>query len=344
VIHTLGHLFARSNERHVRRLLYKFWLSPALMLVVACLTLVSASVHAQTHQSSPATGSRPAPKRRVAESHDCGDGVRLQLSSPESSQGGLLEVQVDSGSPLAELKAEWAGHALPFWTEDRNDGNDDVHHALLGVDLERPAGTYELKLAGQLAGGQALSCSAAVSVKAGHFAIERLRVAQQFVEPNPKELERAKGETQRLREIYASVTPERLWRGKFRLPLDSVASARNFGRRRVLNGQPGSPHSGVDIPAVTGTPVHATQRGRVVLAEPLYFSGNTVVLDHGLGLYTLYGHLDSIAVAVGDLVEAGALLGTVGATGRVTGPHLHWGLVVNEARVDPLRLVALPAG
>jgi murein DD-endopeptidase MepM/ murein hydrolase activator NlpD len=251
-------------------------------------------------------------------------------------------MEVHSGSPLAELKAEWAGHALPFWTDDRNDGNDDVHRALLGIDLERPPGTYELKLAGQLAGGQVLNCSATVSVKAGHFAIERLRVAQQFVEPSPKDLERAKQETQRLREIYAGVTPERLWQGQFRLPLDGVQTARNFGRRRVLNGQPGSPHSGVDIPAVTGTPAHATQRGRVVLAEPLYFSGNTVVLDHGLGLYTLYGHLDSIAVAVGDQVEAGTLLGNVGATGRVTGPHLHWGLVVNEARVNPLQLVALP--
>lgn len=310
-----------------------------MMLVVACLTLVSASGHAQAPQSSPATGSRLAPKRRPATSRDCGNGVRVRLSSSESTQGGLLEVEVRSGSPLAELKAQWAGHTLPFWADD---SHDDVRRALLGIDLERPAGRYDLTLAGQLQSGHPLSCSAVVSIKAGRFAIERLRVAQQFVEPSPKDLERAKQETQRLREIYASVTPERLWQGKFRLPLDGVQTARNFGRRRVLNGQPGSPHSGVDIPAVTGTPVHAAQRGRVVLAEPLYFSGNTVVLDHGLGLYTLYGHLDSIAVAAGDLVEASALLGKVGATGRVTGPHLHWGLVVNEARVNPLQLVALP--
>lgn len=99
----------------------------------------------------------------------------------------------------------------------------------------------------------------------------------------------------------------------------------NFGRRRILNGQPRSPHTGLDLPAAQGTLVHAAQRGRVVLAENLFFTGNTVILDHGLGLYTLYGHLKSMSVAVGGVVEVGTILGRVGATGRATGPHLHWG-------------------
>jgi murein DD-endopeptidase MepM/ murein hydrolase activator NlpD len=120
-----------------------------------------------------------------------------------------------------------------------------------------------------------------------------------------------------------------------------VKTGGNFGKRRVLNGQPGSPHSGVDFPAPTGTPVHAAQRGRVVLAEPLYFSGNTVIVDHGLSVYTLYGHFSQIDVKPGDLVETSAVLGKVGATGRVTGPHLHWGLTVNHARVNAMAIVAL---
>ena len=110
---------------------------------------------------------------------------------------------------------------------------------------------------------------------------------------------------------------------------------------RILNGNPGSPHGGADFPAVTGTPVHAAQRGNVALAEELFFSGNTVVLDHGLGIYTFYGHLSEIDVKAGDALEAGAVLGKVGATGRVTGPHLHWGLTVERARVNPLLLVKL---
>jgi Membrane proteins related to metalloendopeptidases len=108
-----------------------------------------------------------------------------------------------------------------------------------------------------------------------------------------------------------------------------------------LNGQSRSPHTGADFPALTGTAVHATQAGRVVLAEELYFSGNTVIVDHGLGVYSLYGHLSVIDVTTGDNVKAGSVLGKVGATGRVTGPHLHWGMTVNRARVDPVRLVSL---
>jgi len=97
----------------------------------------------------------------------------------------------------------------------------------------------------------------------------------------------------------------------------------------------------VDLPGTTGTPVHAAQRGRVALAEELFFSGNTVVVDHGLGIYTFYGHLSEIDVKAGDALETGAVLGKVGATGRVTGPHLHWGLTVERARVNPLFLVKL---
>ena len=279
-------------------------------------------------------------------SRDCAPGVELRLSSPKSSQGSLLLVEVRSSAPLAELKGAWAGQALPFWRDDgpddsRNGSHEDVRRALIGVDLQRPAGKYDLQLSAQAESGERVRCGAVVAVKAGRFANERLRVAPKFVEPSPEELKRAEQERQRLRETFARVTPERLWQGHFRLPLDGARTAGNFGRRRILNGQPGSPHSGADFPAAAGTPVHAAQRGRVMLAEELFFSGNTVLVDHGLGIYTFYGHLESIGVAAGDVVEAGVVLGRVGATGRATGPHLHWGLTVNGARVNPLQIVTL---
>ncbi len=275
---------------------------------------------------------------KTEDARTCGNGVQLRLSSTKSSQGGLLLVEVRSPSPLVDLKSEWLGQPLQFW----QDGTDkNVRRALLGVDLERPAGQYDLTLSAQMKSGEPVTCSAPVTVKAGAFATERLHVGRKFVEPSPKELERAKSETQRLQELFAHVTPERLWQGRFRLPVDGVGAAKNFGRRRILNGQSRTPHSGEDFPAAAGALVHAAQRGRVVLAEELFFSGNTVVLDHGLGLYTFYGHLESIAVKVGDVVEAGTPLGRVGATGRVTGPHLHWAVHLNEARVSPLQLVAL---
>jgi len=269
---------------------------------------------------------------------DCGKGIELRLSSPAPAQGTLLLAEVHALSPLADAKGEWDSRAIPFWQSDM-DGK--VWRALLGADLEKPAGEYAFKVTAQRQGSDSVSCTASIAISEGYFPSENLQVENKFVEPDPEQLARAKEEGERLREIFERVSPERLWQGRFRLPLTGVTKGGNFGRRRTLNGQPGSPHTGVDFPSPAGTPVHAAQRGRVVLAESLYFPGNTVILDHGLGVYTLYGHLSEISVKVGDVVERGALLGKVGATGRVTGPHLHWGLTVNKARVNALQIVKL---
>src|SRR6266849_981297 len=268
----------------------------------------------------------------------CTPGTTLHLSAPASSQGGLLLIEVKSTKPLAEVTGEWEGRSVPFW---RDSEDDRQRKGLLGVDLEKAPGEYELKVTGQTASGEKISCSAQVAVRKGRFATENLQVGKQFVEPSPEQIKRADEERQKLRDIFDRVTPERLWDGKFRIPLDGVTTGTNFGKRRILNGNPGSPHTGMDFPAATGTPVRATQRGRVALAEELFFAGNTVVLDHGLGIYTFYGHLSEIGVKAGDALETGAVLGKVGATGRVTGPHLHWGLTVERARVNPLQLVTL---
>jgi len=281
----------------------------------------------------------------AAQGEDCGSGVRLQLSAPSAAQGSLLLVTVRSAKPIVEVSGRWNERVVPFWlAREKEQGatSAEVRHALLGVDLEKPAGKYEFTVAAQMPGGAQVSCREMVEVKEGHFPTESLTVKKQFVEPDPEQLARAEAETRRLREIFDRVTPERLWNGPFRLPLDGEFKGANFGRRRVLNGHPGSPHTGVDFPAPTGTPVHASQSGRVVLAEPLFFSGNTVIVDHGLGIYTLYCHFSEIDAKVGETVKAGAILGKVGATGRVTGPHLHWGLTVERARVNALDIVKVP--
>jgi murein DD-endopeptidase MepM/ murein hydrolase activator NlpD len=272
------------------------------------------------------------------EARSCNAEATLRLSSPVSSQGSLLLVELKSARPLTEVKGDWGGRSVPFWQED---GREAVHAGLLGVDLEKAPGRYELKVTAQKAAGEKVVCSANITVRAGKFATERLRVGKEFVEPNPEQVKRANEERDRLREIFDRVTPERLWNGKFRVPLNGVTAGSNFGKRRILNGNPGSPHGGADLPGMTSTPVHAAQRGRVVLADELFFAGNTVVLDHGLGIYTFYGHLSEISAKVGDILEAGDVLGKVGATGRVTGPHLHWGLTVERARVNPLQIVKL---
>jgi murein DD-endopeptidase MepM/ murein hydrolase activator NlpD len=272
----------------------------------------------------------------------CGKSAELRLSSPSSNQGGLLLAELRSKKPLREPKGKWDGKEIVFWNRKAaEEARPIVFRALLGVDLEQPAGKYVFAVSAESQSGETVSCTASVRVRAGHFAIESLQVAKQFVEPDPEQIKRGQEEQKKLREIFASVTPERLWQGSFRIPLEGVTSGKNFGKRRILNGQAGSPHGGVDLPGVTGTPVYAAQSGRIALAEELFFSGNTVVIDHGLGIYTFYGHLSEISVKAGDAVIAGALLGKVGATGRVTGPHLHWGLTVCRARVDPLEIVKL---
>jgi len=307
----------------------------------------------------------------------CTAGTTVRLSAPEASQGSLLLIALKSTKSLAEVQGDWGGRSVPMWRAGSDDARrkgllgidlekhiasvrrDDhvdsavaeaqafheLHAPLLDlgwqVDLEKEPGEYGLKITGETASGEKVSCSVKVAVRQGRFATERLQVGTEFVEPNPEQVKRANEERQKLRDIFDRVTPERLWDGPFRVPLDGVTTGSNFGKRRILNGNAGSPHGGADFPAVTGTPVHAAQRGNVALAEELFFSGNTVVLDHGLGIYTFYGHLSEIDVKAGDALEAGAVLGKVGATGRVTGPHLHWGLTVERARVNPLLLVKL---
>ncbi len=280
----------------------------------------------------------------ASRAEECGNGVELKLSAAEAAQGTLLLAQIGSDKPLSEVTGKWNEREVPFWQEpekSRGSSSVDVRDALLGVDLEKAAGKYEFSVSAELQSGERVSCRIAIEVRAGHFTTENLTVKKQFVEPNPEQEARAAEETKRLREIYDRVTPERLWDGPFRMPLDGDFKGSNFGKRRVLNGHPGSPHGGVDFPAPTGTPVHAAQKGRVVLAEELFFSGNTVIVNHGLGIYTFYCHFSEIDANVGDEVAAGTVLGKVGATGRVTGPHLHWGLEVQRSRVNALELLSV---
>jgi murein DD-endopeptidase MepM/ murein hydrolase activator NlpD len=292
-----------------------------------------------------ATQKHVAHKTSSAATVSCGANASVTLSATEPSQGSLILAELSARVPVKSVGAKWGTEEIAFWPSEAAASaatKTQKWLTLLAIDLEKPPGEYPIDVAVQPKQGAPATCQVTIHVIGGKFPTENLHVAPQFVEPNPEQLERAKKEQQRLREIYATVTPEKLWQGKFRVPLDGVTSGANFGRRRVLNGQPGSPHSGVDFPAPAGTPVHAAQAGRVVLAEALFFAGNTVIIDHGFGIYTLYGHLSEISAKVGDNLQAGEVLGKVGATGRVTGPHLHWGLSVDRSRVNALQIVNLP--
>lgn len=264
----------------------------------------------------------------------CSNTVTMRLSSVITTQGALLLADVTSTKPLPEIHAQWARNDIPLW----NYGTAGNHRGLIGVDLEKAPGKYDWQISWNSNGTES-TCTLVVTVRPGKFPTEHLKVEKQFVEPDPEQQKRAEEDQKKMRAIYATLTPEKLWSGKFQMPLDGATTGNNFGRRRVLNGQARSPHAGVDFPAPTGTPVYAAQAGKVLLAENLYYSGNTVVIDHGYGIFTLYAHLSEILVKPGDLLQPHQELGKVGATGRVTGPHLHWGLTVDHARVNAIEIV-----
>ena len=211
--------------------------------------------------------------------------------------------------------------------------------ALVGIDLGVVAGPYLVTIDATLDDGSQASHIETLTVEAKDFPTRELRVAPRFVNPPPSQLQRIERERRQLGELFRAIGPEPGWRGSFVRPIE-VSVISGFGVRSIYNGEPRAPHGGADFASPTGTPVLAPGGGRVVLAEPLYFTGETVVIDHGLGLVSLLAHLSRIDVRVGRDVVAGAQVGLVGATGRVTGPHLHWTVRLQGARVDPLSVIA----
>jgi murein DD-endopeptidase MepM/ murein hydrolase activator NlpD len=232
------------------------------------------------------------------------------------------------------LTGQAFGRAVRFWK-----GQALEWHGLVPADLEAKPGAYGVGLSGIALSGEPVAGKTTLTIVRKQFETRRLRVGGEFVNPPEREAKRISSEALRMAALFAQSTP-RLWRGAFHLPVPGTATS-SFGRLTVLNGQRRGRHQGADFRAATGTPVVAPNAGRVVLAEDLYFSGNTVILDHGLGMFSLLAHLSRIDVAVGHDVARGEMLGLSGATGRVTGPHLHWALRLSEFSVDPLAMVAV---
>ena len=249
--------------------------------------------------------------------------------------GEVVVLEVRPSENPATLSATAFGNSLRFFRT-----SSEIWVALLGIDLTTEPGSYDVLVRATARDGEVTRQSYTLSVGQKDFPTRRLNVDPSFVSPPASVIERIQREARQLDEIFTTVTDERLWSGGFLRPVpgDSTSS---FGRRSVFNGQPRSPHSGTDFRGAEGTPIKAPNAGIVVLAADLYFSGNVVILDHGWGLYSYFAHLSSIAVDEGVQVEQGDVVGDVGATGRVTGPHLHWTVRLNDARVDPLSLMTL---
>ena len=213
-------------------------------------------------------------------------------------------------------------------------------YALAGVDVEGAVGPSTLRITTQAANGGALDLSRTVEIHPAHYRTGTLAVAPKFVEPAQEDLARIKAEVDLKAKVFAASATEPLWSGDFRAPVTAAATD-SFGTRRVFNGKLDSVHKGMDFRAAGGTPVRAGNSGMVVLARPLYYEGNCVVIDHGLGLFTISMHLSRIDVHERQHVTPGERIGLSGATGRVTGPHLHWAVRWQNAYLDPAKLLRL---
>ena len=202
--------------------------------------------------------------------------------------------------------------------------------ALLGIPLSAAPGKAQIRL--EHAGGA--SRTIGYTIKTKQYREQRLTVAPRTVDLSPEDEARWQRERANQAEVMATFSTPLPHSLAMQVPVQGRRSS-SFGLRRVFNGQPRNPHSGMDIAAATGTPVLAPLSGRVIDTGNYFFNGNTVWLDHGGGMLTMVCHLSAISVQVGDAVDVGQRVGEVGATGRVTGPHLHWGVMLNRAMVDP---------
>jgi murein DD-endopeptidase MepM/ murein hydrolase activator NlpD len=208
-----------------------------------------------------------------------------------------------------------------------------IFNVLLGVDMDTEPGDYLLNY--EFDNGETRTLT--LPVLGREFGKESLKVAPKYTDLDEETQVRVAKEKKMLDALWATSTKDRLWKSSFLRPTVGALGS-PFGLRRFFNEQPRSPHSGLDIKAPAGSQIYASNYGKVVVAADLFFTGNTIVIDHGQSLYTIYAHLSKMNVKEGDNIERAQEIGLVGATGRVTGPHLHWAAKVGGARVDPATL------
>jgi murein DD-endopeptidase MepM/ murein hydrolase activator NlpD len=292
----------------------------------------------------PMTANHPMPRRRSllrlaqlaalptiyalpAAATTTGTGARVaeppapRLNAPVPGGAVLLPLGAGPAAPTASI------NGVPVLVMPNNQPG---WQALVGLSLSTKVGTQVLQVQDADGTRRALS----ITVKPKRYAEQRLTVSPGHVDLAPENLARHEREREHQKQVIATFSPAPPASLGMQPPVAGPRSS-SFGLRRVFNGQARNPHSGMDIAAPVGAPVVAPLPGKVIDVGDYFFNGQTVWLDHGAGLLSLFCHLSAAYVAVGDVVAAGQKVAAVGATGRVTGPHLHWGVSLNRTMVDP---------
>jgi murein DD-endopeptidase MepM/ murein hydrolase activator NlpD len=261
----------------------------------------------------------------------------ISLEPVEVVQGGILQIKA-SGKNIAGARAILPDRDLIFVR-----GPDRVYSALWGIDLEQRPQVLDLVVEVKNLREEKWIRRLTAYIKGKTFPSETIAVPPAMDKFDAATLKRIEKEQALLDGLWKIRSPDRLWEGDFTPPVP-VSITSHFGFRRVINGIARAPHTGVDLKAALGAEVVATNSGRVVFEDNLFFSGNSLVLDHGGGLYTLYFHLSEFRAEKNSLVRKGQVIGLAGMTGRVTGPHLHWAGRLNGARIDPMELLGIQEG
>lgn len=225
--------------------------------------------------------------------------------------------------------AEFDNRQIRFYSCGRR-----CYFGLGSADLETAPGIYRIKVKSHKS-----SRRLKLIVRKPDFPVISMRLPEEKVFPPPEDEERIAREDQKMKELWQAET-DRLWKGRFIIPLDNEIST-VFGVKRIMNEKKVSVHRGIDIRGSDGEDVMASNNGRVVLAEELFYGGNTIVLNHGAGVFSVYMHLSAMSVKVDDQVSKGDIIGLVGSTGRASGPHLHFSMKLGDRSINPVSLLRL---
>jgi murein DD-endopeptidase MepM/ murein hydrolase activator NlpD len=271
-------------------------------------------------------------------------GIPVIATAPERlANGSPFLLSVKLASKASALKGTFTGRPILFFqskSDSGKTGGANTWYALAGVDVETEPGTYPLEVESTV-DGKVVKTMRQIQVAAASYRTGTLKVPENFVAPDAATQKEIAEDKEIKDRVFAHSAPAPQWSGDFVKPVRAL-STDSFGTRRTFNGKLASIHRGMDFRAAAGTFVAAANSGKVVLARHLFYEGNCVVVDHGQGFMTIYMHLSRFEVAEGTTISKGQRLGLSGATGRVTGPHLHFAARWQGAYVDPAGLFALP--
>jgi murein DD-endopeptidase MepM/ murein hydrolase activator NlpD len=286
-------------------------------------------------EKSPSASSTPQRQSASAQPSANASDLKAELSASEAVDGSIIIVTAKISPEALSLRSQapagiFEDIKIPFYAVPAK--GSGVFEGVLGVPFSHKSGSFPVVVRyGEL------ESQLPLQVRDGNYPSESLKVDPRKVNPKKKDMIRIKREQQEIRKVYDLLTEEKLWNGPFQLPIKSDITS-IYGTKRVFNGEMKSFHAGLDLRAMVGTPIQAPTAGVVVLTGDLFFTGNTVILDHGYGIMTVYAHMSKIVVKKGQKLAPGDLLGLSGATGRVSGPHLHWMAIVHKTKVNPLEL------